>query len=279
MIVAEFGSRLSSKLSEWPNCTVDGYRRQKLALDLLHHKGLRVRLMDSGDDGRVEILGYIHGRCQLSGNQTTVGKSFAEFVWIMAYDLSVSGSADCKIGFSQADLRARLRKTRTRLRDIGPRILADVEPFIGRSHLLLKEENVLAPDVENRGIADHIGIGLRGSEEHVLDGIAKQLAARQHRGFGFPNRVSDAETAEYRLRNLKADGGVERVAIADCGIRRSAGRSAYNGYVGESSGASDGNQLVVGARLRAGRIDFRIVDVGGGERLRDRFRRRRCHGS
>jgi hypothetical protein len=113
---------------------------------------------------------------------------------------------------------------------------------------------------------------LRRVEEHVLHRIAQQLAARQHAGFGLPDRVADAESLKDVLLDLKPDRPVQGVRGA---APLKARASPCDGAEGRDDrpqvGLGDRHVLVVGAGLRARRIDLRVAAIGRGERLRNGF--------
>ena len=112
-----------------------------------------------------------------------------ELARLDADDLPEPGDARPQVRFRGADLRAPLGKPRLGLGDVGAGHLADVEAVARLPQLLLEDLDVVALEVEVRRVAQHVHIGGRAIEQHVLLDAAQGLARAEHERFGLLHRV------------------------------------------------------------------------------------------
>ena len=90
-------------------------------------------------------------------------------------------------------------QARLRLRNVGPGDFADREPVPGLAQLLLKHQNVVALQIEQRRVAQHVHVGGNSREQRILLGVAQLLARPQHLRFRLTDRVGGAHAVEDGL--------------------------------------------------------------------------------
>ena len=72
---------------------------------------------------------------------------------------------------------------------VGPGHLADIEAVAGLAQLLVDHLDVVALQVENGRVAQHVHVGRRGIEQDVLLVVVQGLAGAEDGRFGLPDRV------------------------------------------------------------------------------------------
>src|SRR5207244_2481903 len=91
------------------------------------------------------------------------------------------------------------RQAGFRLRNVGPRDLADTEAVACLPQRRLKDTHVAALELENRSIAQEVHIGGDGAEQDRLLGVAQRLAGGEDLALGLPRAVAGLEAVVERL--------------------------------------------------------------------------------
>ena len=194
-----------------------------------------------------------------------------------------------------ADLRTGQGEPRLGLGNVGAGHLADVEAVARLPQLLLEHLDVVAAEVEVSRVAQHVHIGGRAIEQHVLLGRAQGLARAEHERLGLLHRIVRAKAVEQRLIDRHPDAARRRPRhgrrVRRDGARRAVGpgRSLeFRELCADVGGGVDagtvaregaGHVLVGRACARTLGAEAGITDIGAGHRALqglsgDRERRR-----
>ena len=182
-----------------------------------------------------------------------------------------------RFDFGEAHLRLRGGQARLGLGHVRAGHLADIEAVARLAQLLVDDLDVVALEVEDGRVAEHVHIGLGAVEQHRLLGVAQGLAGAEHLGLGLAGGVEGAVAVEDRLIDLNAGaarkggvgGGAELVAALREGHPRI--RRAGDGRPPESAGAR--HVLVGRAHARALRPESRVTAIGARQRALERLGR------
>jgi hypothetical protein len=139
-----------------------------------------------------------------------------------------------------------------RLRHIGSRDLADLEPVTRRLQLAADSGLVSLSEVEHGTIAPRRRVGVDSVEQHLLFRGDKEGTLGAHRVLRLADARLDTATGIERLTNGEIDAaGQPIVALADVGIGRQGIESAIEEDPWSSSGECLGHQLIRGPELGA----------------------------
>ena len=133
-----------------------------------------------------------------------------ELARLDADDLPEPGDAPPQVRLRYADLRTGQGEPRLGLGDVGAGHLADVEAVARLPQLLLEDLDVVAAEVEVSRVAQHVHIGGRAIEQHVLLGRAQGLARAEHERLGLLHRIVRAKAVEQRLIDRHPDAARRR---------------------------------------------------------------------
>ncbi len=118
--------------------------------------------------------------------------------------LAIARHRGLQIRFGEDRLRLRRGQASFGLSDVGAGDFADLKPVASLAQLFLQNLDVVAIEVEDRGIAQHVHVRGRGIEQHVLLGVAERFARAQHLRFGLADRTAGLAGIEDVLRHLDA---------------------------------------------------------------------------
>jgi len=167
------------------------------------------------------------------------------------------------------------------LRDVGSGDFADGKSVPGLAQLLLQDLDIVAIEVQDRGVFQDVHVGRDACEQGVLLGVAQLFARAHHLGFGAADPVDRLKAVEDILTGLdpvasrKGPGRVPE-------LRRS--REYFVSICVLHSGVADGRDLwqiacigfghaFVGlADCRALRVDVGVGQIGLDESAANRFR-------
>lgn len=204
-----------------------------------------------------------------------------EIVRLVADRLAVIGDRGLQRRLRGERGRLGACEARLRLGDVGPGDLADRELVARLPQLLLEHLDIVAVEIENRGVAQHVHVIGDGVEQDILFRVAQGLARAHHarlgladrieRAIAVPQRLVDRQAVAARLgedRELAARERRQRTAVLfDRRIPfRRHGRAIARGRLG--------NVLVARPHRGALLIDVRVVEIGLDQRAADRLRRR-----
>ena len=181
--------------------------------------------MQRGGDGRMLREPDADPRIERAWNEAVDGPPGRELARLHPDDLAEQRDAGAQVRFGKADLRARRRQARLRLRHVGAGHLADVEAVAGLAQLLFEHLDVVALQFEDGGVAQHVHVGLRAVEQDGLLGVAQTLAGAEHLRLGLPRRVAGAETVEEGLIDLKPGAARRGARNLVAGLRPRYGRA------------------------------------------------------
>ena len=250
-------------------------RRIERAFGDLHLQSRSVDSVQHRDDRRVfELRNRDRLRKDL-GQLANQRRDWGQALGIVADRLAIIGERGLQLRLRAERGGARAGETRLGLRDVGARHLADVEAVLGLAQLFLQHLDVVAVEIEDRGVAHHVHVIADGAEQHVLLGVAQLLARAEHAGFGLAHRISGAIAVPHVLRDSDAVAArprahVERVWIARAqagGQRVRHGGVALGRDVGHIASVRLGDVFVLHAHGGALLIDVRVVEIGLGPAL------------
>ena len=116
----------------------------------------------------------------LRGTSLSSGPAGRELTRLDADHLPISRDAGAQVGLGEAHLRARGGEARLGLRHVGAGHLADVEAIAGLTQLLLDDFDVVALQVQDGGVAQHVHVGRGGIEQDVLLAVSQRLAGAEN---------------------------------------------------------------------------------------------------
>lgn len=125
-------------------------------------------------------------------------------------DLDIGRPAGEQLRLGGIELGLRRAQARACLGDIGARDFAHLEAVLHRAELLLEHRNVVAAQIDDGGIAHHVGECLGRLQQHVLFGIAQAFVCRAHRRLGLLGGIDRAIAVEQGLVDRDTDGAGRR---------------------------------------------------------------------
>ena len=110
------------------------------------------------------------------------GRPGRQLARLDADHLAILGDAGAQIGLGETGLRPRGGEAGLRLRHVGTGHLADIEAVVGLAQLLVDDFDVVALQIEDRRVAQHVHVGCGGIEQGVLLVVRQRLTGAENCG-------------------------------------------------------------------------------------------------
>ena len=170
---------------------------------------------------------------------------------------------------------ARAGEARLGLRDVGSSDFADVEAVLSLPKLFLQHLDVVAVEIEDRRVAQHVHVIGERAEQDVLLGVAQLLARAEHGGFGLAHRVAGAIAVPHALGHRQAVATRRRRRLLGTNarnvvhLRPQTPGVAFSRDGRQIAGVRLGDVFVLRAHRGALLIDVRVVEIGFGQSAAD----------
>ena len=233
--------------------------------------------MQHRDDGGMLDLRNRDRFGQAFGNWLRQRRDRRQALRIVADRLAIIGQRRLQLRLRAERRGPRAGEARLGLRDVGAGDFADVEAVLRLPQLLLQHLDVVAIEIENRRVAQHVHVIADGAEQHVLLGVAQLLARAEHRRFGLAHRIAGAVAVPEVLRHRQAIAARRRLrfeVVATPGPGRTSISCqppdvAFGGNVRQIARVRLGDVFVLHAHGGALLIDVGVVEIGLGQRAAD----------
>ena len=198
---------------------------------------------------------------RLRGSSRSIGFGRRQLARRRADHLRIDRLADGEVDLGGIEVGAPAAEPRLRLRHVGRRDVAGVEPLLGGGERLAQERHIDALRLDQGLVGEHVHIGGDRVEQHALPDIAQRLAPGLHLRLRLAHRVGGLEAVEQGLVDGEAD-------------RPGAQRGGLEGVVGQEhahrlqAGGEAGHDLrpVAGERLRHVLVGAALARALGVER-------------
>jgi hypothetical protein len=171
-----------------------------LHLQLGHIDSVLARL-----DGWMFVKASLQSSIDIARRQTVQRTPRRQLGRFDTNDLAIGSNTVAQGRLGQAGLGPRGRETGFSLGNVRPGDLADVEPILGLTQLLIDDLDVVALQVENGRVPQNVHIGRRGVEQDALLGAVQGFPRTENGGFRRTDPVLGPKPIENCLIELNAD--------------------------------------------------------------------------